>query len=261
MSQAWYNSNYILRRGVQITSPDGAPAGHPVNFTLKDPAKSLQSHNADVLVIYSSPTEATPNYQVLPVKRSTNADGSILVQWALVNALLPNQTDSGSYYVYEANANIASIIIPPVYSPPAWPIQDTTASPSISYLRPGVYWNDGISSTFGATATIGFYGTAIQIFSNLGPNQGIAQLVLDNGTPQNIDLYSANQINEVVYENDNLNSNFHKIVLTVTSKANAASEGTSINITNFNIVKYLDVVDLGEEIFPIIWSSIAFGGT
>lgn len=260
MTQPWFNPNYLIRRGIQIISPDGAPAGHPVNYNLADATKSLQMGFADVMVIYKS-ADATPNYQVLPTLVTPNGSGGLLVQFALVNDILPNQPDPGYYYVYETNFNIGTTVITPTYTPVSWPIQNQIYSPSITFLKPNIYWNNGVSNVNGAIATISFYGTAIQVLSNYGPNQGILQLTLDNTTPQVIDLYSSVVTNAAIYTNLSLDGSFHNIQIIATGQSNPASIGTEINITGFNLVKYLNVVDLGEEVYSIIWSSIAFGGT
>lgn len=256
MSIPWYNSSYLLRRGVKITSPDGAPAGHFVQYTLKDHRKSLQPGYTDILVVYST-ADATPVNTVLDRTVTANTDGSLTIQWNLVNALQPNLPDPGYYYVYEACSTAAHVIAPPssyTYSP--WPIQEGNSGSNISYTRPGDYWLNGVTSKVGATARISFYGTAIQVESNTGPDFGTMEVQLDGQGPQIVDLYSvARQSNTVIFSAQSLDSTYHTIKIMATGQANPASNGVSVNISGFNLVKYLDVQDLGEEVYPIVWSS------
>ena len=59
-----------------------------------------------------------------------------------------------------------------------------------------------------------------------GPNQGMAQVQVDNGTPQVIDMYDPNQqVGQIVWARDALAAGTHTVTVTVLGKKSPQNPG------------------------------------
>jgi outer membrane lipoprotein SlyB len=81
------------------------------------------------------------------------------------------------------------------------------------------------TATLAPAVTFSVAGNAAWV-STLGPDQGLAQVQVDNGRPEVVDLYSATvQTRRVVWARDALAAGSHTITLTVLGKKSPANPG------------------------------------
>ena len=89
----------------------------------------------------------------------------------------------------------------------------------------------------GSRVTVKFHGTAIDYITNKDRVYGIAQVVLDSGTPVNVDLYSGirNIAQAKVWSASGLADADHTLVISYINKKNPLSSGYYIGLDAVNI--------------------------
>ncbi|MBL0387414.1 S-layer homology domain-containing protein [Tumebacillus sp. ITR2] len=96
--------------------------------------------------------------------------------------------------------------------------------------------NAKFSSTAGASYTITFSGTFIQIFGYKASNCGIVDIYVDGVKQSTFDLYAnPNQYKVQVYYNNALPAGTHTVQVVSTGTKNASSSNTIINLDYFTI--------------------------
>jgi hypothetical protein len=91
------------------------------------------------------------------------------------------------------------------------------------------------TSTNGATATLRFNGTQVNLYGVKSPTGGIATITLDGGAPANFDSYAPLSAAALVYSTPNIAPGAHTMVITNTTSQNAASTGTQLSIDRADI--------------------------
>ncbi len=83
----------------------------------------------------------------------------------------------------------------------------------------------------GASATLHFVGTRLDILAMTGPKCGIASVSVDGGAPVEVDLYaSRSAFAQQVFTTGELQSGLHTVRLEWTGRANPAAAGTCVGI-------------------------------
>jgi hypothetical protein len=79
--------------------------------------------------------------------------------------------------------------------------------------------------------TIKFYGTGISWIAKMSPAYGKAEVTVDGGSPQTVDLYSAKtQWKKTVWKNTDLELGDHTVTIAWTGKKSSGAEATNINV-------------------------------
>lgn len=249
----WWNVSFPFRRNISVVgSPTGTPVGHPVSVSIDrskilDANKVLPSY-ADVVVIY--------NNVVLPRSVTLTAT-DFVVNFNTYVALDPNEVDD-NYYIYYGNPTPA--IVQPAYISNDWPVSVNFSGAGVSFTHPGEDWIEGVSKAKQARATFVFNGTKVRLVSDIGPDKGLAEIQLDAGPWTKVDLYSKQrQPSSVIQSYVDLLPADHILRIRALDAHNAASVSNSINIVRFDYMKYVQVLDLGEEVSDLTWSS-SLGG-
>ena len=95
----------------------------------------------------------------------------------------------------------------------------------------------------GATASIGFTGSALALYGETTPDSGICEILVDGKLVATVDLYSANPDKEfLVYRDDALPQGFHDICVRVTGQANPKATNTWVAVDGMT-VRYAAVDD------------------
>ncbi len=102
----------------------------------------------------------------------------------------------------------------------------------------GRFLNETIhgSTTAGATAARSFRGSAIELLGTKGPDKGRAEIRIDNGTPQIIDLYSPTvQHQSVLATISGIGGGVHTVRVKVLATKAAASSGVQVNLDGMKV--------------------------
>lgn len=108
----------------------------------------------------------------------------------------------------------------------------THAGPSVSYTY-GDYDNtESFSASPGASATVSFTGTGVELVGPLGSNAGIADIYLDGKLAAVADTYDpwGKQFQQDVFSARHLTPGSHTLTVVVTGTKNPASSGTGVVI-------------------------------
>ncbi|TLM78476.1 MAG: hypothetical protein FDZ70_04265, partial [Actinobacteria bacterium] len=131
------------------------------------------------------------------------------------------------------------------------PYMSTFTSATAGGASDGTWVHSG--ATTGSAIFVRFNGTGIKYDSVRGPSMGIVRVVLDDGTPEDIDLYaSSTQYQRLEYSQQDLAYGDHYLYLYWTGDKNAASTGTTISLDNFEIEGTIDTVP--DSAAPVSWS-------
>lgn len=254
----WFNNNYLFRRNLSITTLDTAPTGQVISFNLS--TAKMRTDGTDVVAVYVDSTQATPVQTALPTGTTITAGSSAAV--VNFNLLEPVYTTVPftNYYIYYDNPNLTNAAEPGSYMINDFPI--TVYGADIAFTKPGIWWNNGITKQPNAIASFNFYGQAVAITANTGPDYGIASVKIDNQQWYPVDLYSQSPAsNQVVWSALNLDDNFHHLQFKCTGTQNPKATSTQINISSIKYSQFLVVQDLGEEVLDtIVWIPVTSGG-
>lgn len=93
---------------------------------------------------------------------------------------------------------------------------------------------DHYSNTAGSTATWTFTGTAFVYYASQAPDNGIASVSIDGGTPVEVNLYGpTKKLGLPVYSSPNLGSGSHTVTVSVSGRADPRSTGTYVSLDKF----------------------------
>ena len=106
---------------------------------------------------------------------------------------------------------------------------------SESDLQPAYMGTLTSSSEKGATMELPFEGDSVLLFSKLGADCGIAAVSVDDGEPDMVDTYSADDIWGVCVYRKRLKSGRHRLRVTVTSERSSRSEGITVYVDGVRV--------------------------
>jgi peptidoglycan/xylan/chitin deacetylase (PgdA/CDA1 family) len=128
----------------------------------------------------------------------------------------------------------------------------------------------------GATVMASFTGTTLELLARTGPDCGKASVIIDGGTSQEVDFYSATERHRVsVFATGSLADGTHTVLISSSATKNAASAGYSINVDALRVAGALTlkasalVQDSGPtqafapRVYPVLtrgWDILRFSG-
>jgi hypothetical protein len=267
-AQAWWNHLYPYRRRIKITAPpSGLEAGHPITVYL-DRASIVGQNKVlgsfeDMEVLYLA--SSAPEHWKAVSRNITETDTQIIVKFDTVAALAENAVSDAAYYVYYGNKSLKNKPLTRTYTPATrtYPLTVNWNDPGITFTRAGQWWSDNVSDVRHAKASFSFYGDQIKLHADKGPAYGIAEVQIDDGAWEQVDLYanSSNAVSDTeVYNQTGLSEDRHTIRVRVSGNKNPSASSTQINLTKITYRKNPTVVDVKEETdATMLWGSI-FGG-
>ena len=139
-------------------------------------------------------------------------------------------------------------------APPAPPIPPAPTyyqqnDPKVHYTEGWTFHPTGPASggsfnytgTDGASATMHFTGTAVELYALTGPDWGKARVTIDSLEPDYVDFYTAGYIfQRSVYLKSGLDNISHTLTIEWVSDKNPSSSGYLINIDLLRVAGYLD---------------------
>lgn len=262
----WWNHLYPYRRRLKITaSPAGLDAGHPIVVSLNSDDiigqdKVLEDFD-DMEVLYL--VSAVPEHWKALSRQVTEVGDELIVKFNLVSALTANQELDSTYYIYYGNKSLKNKPLTRTYTVNEYPLTVNWDDAGITYTRAGQWWNDNVSEVRHAKASFSFYGDQIKVYADKDPSYGIAEIQIDDGAWEQVDLYAnaADAVANVeVYNETGLSDGRHTIRVRVSGNKNPSASSTQINLTKITYRKTLTVVDVREETDgTMLWGSV-FGG-
>jgi len=283
---AWWNESYFYRRHVSITAPpEPVPSSHIVTCVLDRVLldnNKVRSDFEDIEVIYENAEgDSLQLYRLVDME-----EDEIHVTFQVIEDLDADEAVTGRYKIYYGNPDLinteqrlqpllpSETLFPDETLYPAdainpWPVgvgaTDTSGEGGyghLTYTRPGEHWQEGVSSTRYARASLLIYATAFRIVSTVNREQAIMEVQIDGGDWQDVDLYSEEEIEyQSVFEADGLDPDvIHEVRIRVSGRSNIASLGDTINLRGIEYVKPVKANDAGEEVNEVEWSSYVGGG-
>lgn len=262
-SQVWWDDTFPYRRPITIAAPPtGIEEGHPVRVILTSNLVTkgkVQDDLSDIQVAQIT-SYAPERWRVLSRKVESTPSG-IVVTFNTKAAILPDQVSEREYFIHYGCKLSASLPYTRTYVEEPYPIVVNYDDSGISYTRPDNHWKDGVSGISQAKATFVFYGDQVRLYSDKGPNYGIAEIQLDDEDWTMVDLYtSAETPSQVVLQRTDLDNTKHVLRIRVSGEKNSSSTLNTINIQELRYRKYVIVTDSPEEMDGrLMWTSV-FGG-
>lgn len=253
----WWDNTYPLRRNLQIIPPPvGGVANDPITFdfpaALNANAK-IQPDGSDIEVLFLRnemwlrlPRQIVWGYDDLPDK--------------VIFPLVEDLTEpTEQYFVYHGNPAVAITSEQANFN--EWHTRVEVGDPALTFTRPGEHWDDeGVSTTEDARATLQFYGDRVRLVADTGPDQGIFEVQVDDGSWGDISLYSVSeQPGVVVWEETDLMPGFHQVIVRVSGRQDPSSSSYNTNVKYFEYQKFFNIIDLGEEVDERVWTSVLGG--
>jgi hypothetical protein len=110
----------------------------------------------------------------------------------------------------------------------------TNATPKVTAFWPNYPGAYVYTNTKGASVSFMFRGTGVSWTAVTGPNDGTANVTIDGGLVATEDLYAPG-FGDTVYSYGGLDDTFHRVVVTVTGKKNAASSDRVVTLKSFTV--------------------------
>ncbi|GAA3129441.1 hypothetical protein JOF29_007290 [Kribbella aluminosa] len=146
-----------------------------------------------------------------------------------------NAASSGTYALVDAFRIVSSVVDDAsgqVRYDGTWSHADTTSGSTAGALGQ----TESYSSEAGATARTTFRGTGIRVVCPEGPNEGIAEISVDGGTPTRVDLYAASkQFAQTVFARTGLLDGEHTVTVRVTGDKNPAATDVYVAVDAFDV--------------------------
>lgn len=266
-SQFWWNDNYTYRRVIDVeATPTGLPEDHPItSYITKAIIRQgkARTDGADIEVLRLA--DIAPERWVVIDKEIEILDDLIRVTWNNGYDIAPGMTLGETYYIYYGNQSLTDapeVPATPTFHLSEWPVEVLWSDEEISYTRPGEHWIDNIAQEELAKASIYFYGDQIRVFADTGPQWGMAEVQIDNGPWEIVDLhYFTDALDTVVYTATGLSKGMHYLRYRMSGRKNPAADDFKINLTKIQYEKFAVGIDLGEEADETLMWSSALGGT
>jgi mannan endo-1,4-beta-mannosidase len=117
--------------------------------------------------------------------------------------------------------------------------------------------DDHFSSTATASYAVLFDGTQAKLYGSAASHHGIATVAVDNGTPVDVDFYSATrQDQKLLWTSPVLTAGTHTLTVRVSGRKNAASTGFTINADRVDVTR-----PQGDTTAPVVSITQPTGGT
>lgn len=254
----WWSAKFLYRRRLEVlaSSTESLPVGHWVTFEI--PAFTIEQGKmrtdlGDLEMV--SPTAS--GWVRLP--RQASVVGSVIeVKFLLTEPLQPAAT--GEYYLYYGSP-LSTGAGRPAFVDNPWPVLVDASDAEIDYTRPTEHWDYGVSDHAGARAAFEFAGTAVRFLSDIGPEWGVAEVQIDEGLWQTIDLYrETEELGAEVFQAVGLDPVSHKIRVQVTGLKNAKSLSSAVKVVGFEYVAPYQATVHGEEVDLSSWSVMTVVG-
>jgi len=92
------------------------------------------------------------------------------------------------------------------------------------------------TTTAGATSTIAFNGTKLDLYTTVDAHHGMFTVSVDGGQAVTVDLYNpTRQFQELVYSTGTLSAGSHTVTITVLGEMNSASTGATVTLDRADI--------------------------
>ena len=262
-SQVWWDDRFPYRRPLMIAAPPtGLEAGHPVTVVLSSGlvTRGKVQDDFDDIQIAQITSYAPERWRVLS-RKVENTPAGIVVTFDTKEAMLSDAVSEREYFVHYGFKASTGIPLTKTYVENPYPIEIAFDDAGISYTRPDNHWKDGVSAISQAKATFVFYGDQVRLYSDKGPNYGIAEIQIDDEDWQMVDLYaSADAADEIVFERAGLDDMKHTLRVRVSGEKNSASTLNTINVKKITYRKYVVITNPQEELDGrMMWTSV-FGG-
>jgi hypothetical protein len=146
---------------------------------------------------------------------------------------------SDDFYDYDDGVFIDDVAV--LAAPDQWVEQN---DPKITYL--GSWSTVAQTSASGGSvsctsarrdaATVRFTGTGLTWYATTGPGYGIAEVSVDGGPAETVDLYSSTiSYEDCVFDTGNLTDGPHNVVIKCTGTKRTAATATTINLDGFEV--------------------------
>lgn len=253
----WWSRRFPFRRRVLVEAPDEPlPERHPIDVDLSlavmlDQGKT-RTDFADVEVAYFDGAQ----WQWLS-RAVTELEDVMQVRFLLWEEIQSGGV--GEYCIYYG-APSSTGLGRPVWADNLWPIVVSHDAGRIGFTRPTEHWRDGVSDVRGAKATLEFVGVAARVMSRVGPDRGIAEVQIDEGLWEDVDLFAPAAADTEVFAAYDLEPGPHKLRVRVTGRANPNATGSEVNVVQMAYVTQLLVVPQPEEIDADQWGGGGLGG-
>ena len=107
-------------------------------------------------------------------------------------------------------------------------------------------WPDGMFYTYSYSVSprpalvFSFTGSYVQMYAKMGPQYGIAEVSVDGGSPERVDLYKpwwdpSKDGSQLIYETGDLADGPHTLVMTASGDKNPSATGYAISINRFSV--------------------------
>jgi len=121
--------------------------------------------------------------------------------------------------------------------------------------------SDHYTSTAGASVTLTFTGTQVQLYAATAPWHGRALASIDGGPGQQVDLYAASrQEQTLVYRSQLLGAGVHTLVVTAAGAHDAASSGNVIAVDRADVTTSTPVVTATASSIDDATTAVTYGG-
>jgi hypothetical protein len=258
VQEDWWSTKFLYRRRVEVlaSSTEALPVGHGVDFEI--PAFTIEQGKlrrdlGDLELIYP----VDNGWVRLPRQASVVGD-VIEVRFLLAGDLQPAAT--GEYYLYYGSP-LSTGAGRPVFVDNPWPILVGASDERIDYTRPTEHWDYGVASHPGARAAFEFAGTSVRLLSDVGPAWGLAEVQLDQGPWQKVELYREEAEAAVeVFAAAGLDPEDHKIRVRMTGQKDPQASTNRVNVAGFEYVAPYQVTVHGEEVDLSSWSVMTVVG-
>lgn len=278
MALSWWNSSYPIRRSINIVNNgiDILAAGSPVyielDFIALQNLKKVRDDFEDIEILYwsSAVNSASPNLGMgsTPIGEAPLGEGSfedpsnwvLLARTAEYNATTGGLTiifntvediavkDLDSYYIYMCNVTLRNQEVRPFYTSSEFSKIATPANDGIMFTKPTEEWTNGVSKEVNARAAFTFRGKNARFIFEYGPNRGIFELRVNNGSPILIDTFDDTTTNTVAYTATNLSVGKQYIRIRATGNKNPSSSSDVIKIVQVEYSNYVLATLDPEEI-------------
>jgi hypothetical protein len=262
-SQVWWDDRFPYRRPITIVAPPtGLEEGHPVKLVLSSDLVTRGKIEADLddIQIAQITDYAPERWRVLSRKAEATTEG-IIVTFDLKEAIEPDEISEREYFIHYGFKATTGMPRTKDYVDNPYPVLVEPDDAGISYTRPDNHWADGVSGISQAKATFVFYGDQVRLYSDKGPNAGIAEIQIDDEDWVMVDTYaSAAAADQIIFERTGLDNMKHTLRVRVSGEKNSSSTSNTINIKKITYRKYVVVTNTKEELDPrMMWTSV-FGG-
>ncbi|MGN9813431.1 glycoside hydrolase family 30 protein [Micromonospora sp. BQ11] len=239
---AMANYSRYIRAGYQIISSgdqDTVAAFNPATNTLV-----LVTHNdtgSDRAVDYDLTRFSGVSGSARPYRTSASQNLAQLGDIGVTNKRFSATVPANSITTY--------VVGGVSYGGATTPINDSTTGTGTSQFNYGTGWsyagqsgahqNDNhYTTTAGATVTIPFTGTQIELYGARAANHGIAAVSIDNGTEMGVDYYAPTRVDNVrLWTSPKLTPGAHTLKIRVTGTRNPAATNTYVTVDRVDVVR------------------------